>query len=89
MLPYTICIYFHESAVWYNKLSCQGEVVDRISDHVELAATYVQNGGLELQKAVAYKQSNRKVSNFVFKNKLRCITPCIAVPLNGTIHRAK
>ena len=41
---------------------CQGDTVDRISDQIELAATYVQHGGVELQKAVAYKRSSRKVS---------------------------
>ena len=36
-------------------------MVNRISDQVELAATYVQQGGIELQKAVVYKQNSRKV----------------------------
>ena len=36
-------------------------MVNRISDQVDLAATYVQQGGIELQKAVVYKQSGRKV----------------------------
>ncbi|KAL5477355.1 hypothetical protein EMCRGX_G024145 [Ephydatia muelleri] len=39
----------------------QGEMVNRISDQVELAATYVQQGGIELQKAVVYKQNSRKL----------------------------
>lgn len=39
----------------------QGDVVDRISDQVEQAATYVQRGGEQLQQAVVYKQNNRRL----------------------------